>query len=225
MWILVVGPEGAAQRKDGCVALLRELGAEIRIVGYFEDVDLRLIVEEPPSVVVVETGDSLTIALKAIEQLRSRDELRGVALILALSLAQLAQLDPAEDVDEIIVTPLLPTELLYRIRRAERKRADFMTEEEIKVGDLSLCPETEQVKERGRGVALTQQEFALLRFLLENRGRIFSRQQLLERVWGADYGGGERTVDVHVRRLRMKLGATMKTLETVRGHGYRMRGL
>lgn len=225
MWILVVGPEGAAQRKDGCVALLRELGAELRVISYFEQVDLRLIVAEPPNVIVVEAGESLAISLHAVEQLKARAELREIGIILALSIDQLGQLDPAIEIDEIIVTPLLPTELLHRIRRAERRRADFATDDEIKVGEISLHPETEKVTERGRRVALTQQEFSLLRFFLENRGRVFSRQQILERVWGADYVGGARTVDVHVRRLRMKLGTTMKSLETVRGHGYRMRGL
>lgn len=224
MWILVVGPEGAAQRKDGCVALLRELGAELRFVRYFEDVELRVMAEEPPSVIVVEAGESLEISLRALEQLRERSQLRDVGTVLALSIDQLRQLSPAADVDELLLTPPLPTELLYRIRRAEWRRADYATDEEIKVGEIRLHTESERVTERGRKVSLTQQEFALLRFLLENRGRVFSRQQILERVWGEDYAGGVRTVDVHVRRLRMKLGSTMKSLETVRGQGYRMRG-
>ena len=70
---------------------------------------------------------------------------------------------------------------------------------------------------------LTQQEFALLRFLAQRRGRVFSREQLLEQVWGVDYYGGSRTVDIHVRRLRQKLGSAVGDLETVRGVGYKMK--
>jgi DNA-binding response OmpR family regulator len=76
----------------------------------------------------------------------------------------------------------------------------------------------------GRGVDLTHQEFALLKFLSQNRGRVYSRDQLLSRVWGVDYYGTSRTVDIHVRRLRMKLGAqASRPIETVRGVGYKMK--
>jgi DNA-binding response OmpR family regulator len=75
----------------------------------------------------------------------------------------------------------------------------------------------------GRKIDLTHQEFALLRFLSQHRGRVFSREQLLNRVWGVNYYGGSRTVDIHVRRLRMKLGSVADPIETVRGAGYKMR--
>ncbi|MCZ7684323.1 MAG: winged helix-turn-helix domain-containing protein [Sandaracinaceae bacterium] len=75
----------------------------------------------------------------------------------------------------------------------------------------------------GRPVSLTNQEFALLKFLASNRGRVYSRQQLLERVWGVTYYGGSRTVDIHVRRLRMKLGEDNLPIETVRGVGYKLK--
>jgi DNA-binding response OmpR family regulator len=74
----------------------------------------------------------------------------------------------------------------------------------------------------GRRIELTHQELALLRFLAQHRGRVFSRDQLLDRVWGYQYGGGTRTVDIHVRRIRAKLGAAAGGLvETVRNVGYR----
>jgi DNA-binding response OmpR family regulator len=75
----------------------------------------------------------------------------------------------------------------------------------------------------GRSIDLTHQEFALLRYLAQHRGRVFTRDQLLSRVWGVDYYGGSRTVDIHVRRLRMKLGAASKPIQTVRGVGYKMK--
>jgi DNA-binding response OmpR family regulator len=75
----------------------------------------------------------------------------------------------------------------------------------------------------GLATILTHQEFALLKFLASHRGRVFSRQQLLERVWGVNYYGGSRTVDIHVRRLRMKLGKDNLPIETVRGVGYKLK--
>jgi DNA-binding response OmpR family regulator len=91
------------------------------------------------------------------------------------------------------------------------------------MGALCIDLAAHEVTVDGRPVSLTQQEFALLRFLSQQRGRVFSRQQLLERVWGVDYYGSSRTVDIHVRRLRMKLGNAVNHLETVRGVGYKMK--
>jgi DNA-binding response OmpR family regulator len=82
-----------------------------------------------------------------------------------------------------------------------------------------------EAKLRGRHVELTRQEFELLRFLAQNRGKVFTREQLLQKVWGYRYYGGSRTVDIHIRRVRAKLGAVVGGLiETVRNVGYKMRG-
>ena len=88
------------------------------------------------------------------------------------------------------------------------------------MGVLCIDLAAHEVTVDSRPVQLTQQEFALLRFLCQNRGRVYSRQQLLERVWGVDYYGTSRTVDIHVRRLRHKLGAAFP-LVTLRGTGYK----
>ena len=95
--------------------------------------------------------------------------------------------------------------------------------ERLKMGSLCVDLAAHEVTVDGRYVQLTQQEFALLRFLCQNRGRVYSRRQLLERVWGVDYYGSSRTVDIHVRRLRMKLGNAIGSLETVRGVGYKVK--
>ena len=91
------------------------------------------------------------------------------------------------------------------------------------MGPLCIDLAAHEVSIDGRPRQLTHQEFALLSFLCQNRGRVFSRRQLLERVWGVDYYGSSRTVDIHVRRLRMKLGHSVNNLETVRGVGYKMK--
>lgn len=93
----------------------------------------------------------------------------------------------------------------------------------LKIGDLTINPENYQVYVRGRPLDLTYKEFELLKFLAQRPGRVCDRDLLLREVWGYDYYGGTRTVDVHIRRLRAKLGAEHETLiETIRNVGYRL---
>ena len=89
---------------------------------------------------------------------------------------------------------------------------------------ITIDPATREATVRGHPVALTDQEFELLRFLAQHRGRVFTREALLERAWGYRYAGGTRTVDIHVRRVRAKLGDFGSIVETVRNVGYKMRG-
>jgi DNA-binding response OmpR family regulator len=93
----------------------------------------------------------------------------------------------------------------------------------LKVGDLTVNPDNYQVYVHGRPLDLTYKEFELLKFLAQRPGRVCDRDLLLREVWGYDYYGGTRTVDVHIRRLRAKLGAEHETLiETIRNVGYRL---
>ena len=103
-----------------------------------------------------------------------------------------------------------------------RRRAGAGSEDLIRLGRLQLSTETYQVSVDGRPLDLTYKEFELLRFLASRAGRVFTRAALLREVWGYDFYGGTRTVDVHIRRLRAKLGPEHEHLiETVRGVGYR----
>ena len=95
----------------------------------------------------------------------------------------------------------------------------------VRLGDLLIDTDTYKVTAAGRSLDLTFKEFELLRFLATHAGRVYTRPALLREVWGYDFYGGTRTVDVHVRRLRAKLGADHEQLiETVRSVGYRIRG-
>ena len=99
-----------------------------------------------------------------------------------------------------------------------------VTSPATKVEELVIDLAGYEARLHGRRLELTHQEFELLRFLAQHRGRVFTRDQLLERVWGYQYAGGTRTVDIHVRRVRAKLGAHAGGLiETVRNVGYKMR--
>ncbi len=132
--------------------------------------------------------------------------------------------DLYQDSDDFITVPCAPTELIKRILRlARRRRAAADDVELIRVGGITLNPATYQVTANGRPVDLAWLEFQLLLFLMENVGKVFTRDQLLANVWGVENIGGTRTVDVHIRRLRYKLETGNATyFRTVKNVGYGM---
>ncbi|WP_061295132.1 winged helix-turn-helix transcriptional regulator [Herbidospora cretacea] len=127
--------------------------------------------------------------------------------------------------DDVILDSAGPAEVEARLRMAIGKLSLAAAEEvpdEIRSGDLAIDEATYTARLRGRALDLTFKEFELLKYLAQHPGRVFTRAQLLQEVWGYDYFGGTRTVDVHVRRLRAKLGAEYEALiGTVRNVGYR----
>lgn len=128
-------------------------------------------------------------------------------------------------VDDVLLTTAGPAEVEARLRLAVERlaaSADEQVDPVIRNGDLTVDEVTYTAKLRGRVLDLTYKEFELLKFLAQHPGRVFTRGQLLQEVWGYDYFGGTRTVDVHVRRLRAKLGGEHEQLiGTVRNVGYR----
>ena len=123
--------------------------------------------------------------------------------------------------EDYIVKPFEVLELLARVDVVLRRY--HKTSDTLDIGGLHIDQQAMQVTRDGAPIALTKKEYDLLLFLAQNCGFAFSREQLLSRIWGYDYGGGTRTVDVHVQTLRQKLGAAGGQIETVRGVGYRMR--
>ena len=125
--------------------------------------------------------------------------------------------------DDYIVKPFGVMELLSRVRAVIRRAGDEQSPQtELAVGDLRMDVARHRVFANGRDVTLTHMEFELLRYLLINRGIALTRERLLDAVWGVDYPGDTRTVDVHMRTLRVKLGQASRCLQTVRGVGYRL---
>ena len=124
--------------------------------------------------------------------------------------------------DDYLAKPFEMVELISRVkallRRSQGKQSTM-----LRIGRITLDDARHIVLVDGKSVTLTLKEYDLLLFLAQNCGFAFSREQLLSRIWGYDYGGGTRTVDVHVQTLRQKLGAAGGQIETVRGVGYRMR--
>ena len=125
--------------------------------------------------------------------------------------------------DDFISKPFGMMELVARVRALLRRLKPQQTEaRDFALGELYVCPEKHIVRVSGKDVALTYKEFELLCLLLENRGIVLTRDVIMDRIWDSDFDGENRTVDVHVRTLRSKLGAAGAYIETVRGVGYRM---
>ena len=146
----------------------------------------------------------------------------GTAMVAIIRREQLADLDPALPLDDYVVHPAAPEELVARVRRAVRQRSGPESSDVVRCGDLTIDQASYKVFVGGRLVDLTYKEYELLRFLALNQDKVCTREMLLNRVWGYDFYGGSRTVDVHIRRLRSKLEDRVHTfIETVRNVGYR----
>ena len=125
--------------------------------------------------------------------------------------------------DDFILANATTSEISARLALSARRAGIGEEATVLRVGDLTVNPDNYQVYVRGRPLDLTYKEFELLKFLAQRPGRVCDRDLLLREVWGYDYYGGTRTVDVHIRRLRAKLGVEHETLiETIRNVGYRL---
>ena len=154
--------------------------------------------------------------------LRKRD-LPLEPLLLLVSGAQLADLELREDLfDDFCLSPFQPRELEARLKHLFWRTGRGTRPELVEYGPLVLNLETYQAYVGGKPLDLTYMEYELLKFLSTHPGKVFTRETLLSRVWGYEYYGGARTVDVHIRRLRAKLGEEHANLiQTVRSVGYR----
>ncbi|MBQ8620820.1 MAG: response regulator transcription factor [Oscillospiraceae bacterium] len=124
--------------------------------------------------------------------------------------------------DDYLSKPFSMLEMVSRIRAVLRRTGSAETTPPIRLGNLEMNPDEHTVFACGSRVELTLKEFELLRLFLKHPGRVYSRDQLLEKIWGSDYLGETRTVDVHIGTLRTKLGTCGEYIRTVRGVGYRM---
>jgi DNA-binding response OmpR family regulator len=165
---------------------------------------------------LVELGDQPIRRLREVS--RIADEI-GLPIVIALSVDQLALLEPAGGISDFILSPVDPVELRLRLQRLTREES---SDHVVVFKDLELNTLNYQATLASNPIDLTFMEYELLRFLVENPIRVWSREQLLSKVWGYEYYGGARTVDVHIRRLRSKLGEERASwITTVRSVGYR----
>jgi DNA-binding response OmpR family regulator len=170
--------------------------------------------------VIVDATDDLGAASSACRSIVAADRSRPVLVV--VDEGGLAAIKSTWGFDDWLLPRARPAEVETRLRLlAENARTARSSR--ARIGDLSIDEETYIVRLRGKPLDLTFREFELLKYLASNPGRVFTRSQLLQEVWGYDYFGGTRTVDVHIRRLRAKLGTEYEQLiGTVRGVGYKL---
>ncbi|CAN5591500.1 two-component system response regulator GlnR [soil metagenome] len=180
----------------------------------------------PADIVIVDGRRDLARARDLCRLLRAAG--LGLPLVLVLTEGGLAAVDTAWQADEVVLDTAGPAEVEARLRlaagrrRGARREAGDDAPREIGGGDVVIDEAAYTAQVRGRQLDLTFKEFELLKYLAQHPGRVCTRGQLLREVWGQDYFGGTRTVDVHVRRLRAKLGPEHALLiGTVRQVGYR----
>ena len=222
-FVVVIGHGPDIDAPEGSASLLRTLGANVRTLELWDEGhELFSEPEGRARVIVIEAGERPDLAVAALRSVRKTEQPRRDAGHRRRRSAADRADRSFERLRRFRRHAVHPVELYARIRQLEWKKSEFATEERLKIGKLLVDRVGHEVTVEGRSIMLTAKEFALLAFLAQNRGRVFSRETLLARVWGARYEGGPRTVDIHVRRLRMKLGDTLP-LETLRGAGYKMR--
>jgi len=214
--VLLIGGESL----NPCAKALAEDGFSVTSRAPGEDgaapVELDAVVLELASV----AEDAL--AKRFLEQAQAGD---APPLIGVYSRDRLGAFDPALELDDFMLAGSSPEELCARVRQAVWKRHRVDTKNVLKCGDLVMDLANYTVHVAGRDVELTYKEYELLRYLATNQGRVVTRETLLSKVWGYDFYGGARTVDVHIRRLRSKIEDRHNTfVETVRNVGYRFRG-
>lgn len=156
---------------------------------------------------------------------RIRQE-RQISLIALVSTEKLNGLDCNTSIDDFVVKPWEAAEVTARIKRILRQKEGLESEDIIRCGDLVIDSVKCEVSLCDKPIILTFKEYQLLKFLANNKGKAFTRDVLLDKVWGWDYYGGDRTVDVHIRRLRSKIEDSTHTfIETVRNIGYKFKEL
>jgi len=175
-----------------------------------------------PSLAVVVSASGEPAPSELLGRLRQADQLQDVGVLLAVEAEHLSATGELGLADELLVRPYSLAELRARIARLRTVSAGELTEPElIRAGSLELNLATYQVRVDGRPIGFAYMEYELLRFLVTHPNRVFSREALLSRVWGYDYFGGARTVDVHIRRVRAKLGQEhAQRIKTIRNVGY-----
>lgn len=182
----------------------------------------KAIEEEVPSLVLLDLMLPEEDGLTVLAKLRAGKATAAVPVILLT--AKGTEYDKVQGLDggadDYVVKPFGMMELLSRIRALLRRAGQ--KEEVFTRGALRVVPSCHTVEVEGQNVALTQKEFEMLCLLLRNPGIVFSRDELIRRVWGYEFVGESRTVDVHIRTLRRKLGEAGECIETIRGYGYKI---
>ncbi|MBQ5357076.1 MAG: response regulator transcription factor [Oscillospiraceae bacterium] len=193
--------------------------------GFTESTDFWKALEtETPELIMLDIMLPGEDGIEILKKLRKKTKTAEIPVIMATAKGtefdKVTGLDTGAD--DYLVKPFGMMEMISHIKAVLRRTAPKTSKNVLSTGKLSLNLDEHSVFADGEKVVLTFKEFELLKIFMENPGKVFSRDALLEKVWGADYYGETRTVDVHIGTLRTKLGECGDYIETVRGVGYRM---
>ena len=186
---------------------------------------LKALESETPELIVLDIMMPGMDGMEVLQNLRSRSDTARIPVIMAT--AKGTEMDKIQGLDsgadDYLVKPFGVMEMISRIKAVLRRCAPAPAEEGvIRCGSITLNDREHMVSVRGERVNLTYKEYELLKLFLRQPGTVFSRERILSEIWGVDYLGESRTVDVHIKTLRQKLGDAGKSIETVIGVGYRL---
>ena len=192
-----------------------------------DETDVKAAYEEAlkrrPDVIVLDFTSPKDFEAQTVFRAFRKDRfLKGTLVFAILPEDGIRLLDTLPGIGDFIFTPFNGAELAARVKALLKKVIPTDSDNIIKIGDLVIDVNRYEVLLNGIKVELTFKEYELLKFLASNKGRVYSRDQLLDKIWGYDYYGGTRTVDVHIRRLRSKIEDRKHTfIETLRNIGYK----
>ena len=202
---------------------LQKEGYDIALAGDGEEA-LLLVDERLPDLIVLDWMLPKVSGIEVCRRLRQRNETRNVPIIMLTARGEETDRVRGLDTgaDDYVVKPFSMTELTARIRAVLRRIRPGLAEDRVRRGDLVIDRVAHRVKRAGREIHLGPTEFRLLDYLMQHPGRVFSREQVLDAVWGSDVYVEARTVDVHIGRLRKALGVSDSDdpIRTVRSAGY-----
>lgn len=211
--------------RDIEVYTLTQTGFEAK--GFADGISmLEALKTEKPELIVLDIMLPGKDGVEILKEIRSNPETRKIPVIMAT--AKGTEMDKIQGLDtgadDYLVKPFGVMEMVSRIKAVLRRCEPNEKEEVLSIGEITLSDKEHLVTVNGEKVVLTFKEFEILKLFMSNPGIVFSRDKLLSEVWGIDYLGESRTVDVHIKTLRQKLGDAGALIETVIGVGYKMEG-
>ena len=211
--------------RDIEVYTLTQTGFEAK--GFADGISmLEALKTEKPELIVLDIMLPGKDGVEVLKEIRSNPETRKIPVIMAT--AKGTEMDKIQGLDtgadDCLVKPFGVMEMVSRIKAVLRRCESDEKEEVLSIGEITLSDKEHLVTVNGEKVVLTFKEFEILKLFMSNPGIVFSRDKLLSEVWGIDYLGESRTVDMHIKTLRQKLGDAGSRIETVIGVGYKMEG-
>ena len=212
--------------RDIEVYTLTQTGFEAK--GFSDGISmLEALKTEKPELIVLDIMMPDMDGVEVLKEIRSRTDTRKIPVIMAT--AKGTEMDKIQGLDtgadDYLAKPFGVMEMVSRIKAVLRRCTPEEVTDVISIAEITLNDKEHTVSVNGENVALTCKEFEILKMFMSNPGVAFSREKLLSKVWGIDYLGESRTVDMHIKTLRQKLGESGKRIETVIGVGYRMEGV